>query len=446
MKRLFVLLLTLLVTKSVFAQTDTVRIAAYKSTANQLIQAATQDSAAYNRLALMCDKFGCRFSGTLALEKAIDWVVEQMKSDGLSVTTQDVLVPRWVRGEESCELVKPRPKKMQMLGLGGSIATPAKGITAEALVVDSFEELDEKAAQAKEKIVVFNVPFTEYGQTVRTRVFGAQRAAKVGAVASLIRSVTPFSMQTPHTGGMSYVDSIPKIPHAAITVEDAQLLSRMQSRGEKIVLKLKMSAKQLPDSKSRNVIAEIKGSEKPDEIVVFGGHIDSWDVGQGAMDDGGGCLATWQALKIISKLNLKPKRTLRLVLWTNEENGLRGGKAYAEKYGSQKHVLALESDEGTFRPQGFTFGGKDSLLVIIQQIGKLLEPIGASKVSRGPGGADISPLMESGVPMMSLRVDGSKYFWYHHTEADTPDKLDAGELAKCVAAVAVMVYVAADRP
>ena len=421
----------------------------YKPIADRLIQAALADSSAFERLAYLVDTFGARFSGTPNLEAAIDWILQEMARDGLEhVHGEEVMVPRWVRGNESVELLSPRCKPMAMLGLGGSIATPPEGITAEAIVVGSFEELHKRAEEARGKIVVYNVPFTTYGRTVRYRTQGAIEAAKVGAVASLVRSVTPVSLYTPHTGGMRYDSEVPKIPHAAITIEDTELLQRLQDRGERIVLRLKMEARTLPDVPSRNVVAEIKGREFPEEIVVMGGHIDSWDVGQGAMDDGGGCVAAWKALQLIKALGLRPRRTIRVVLWTNEENGLRGGRAYYETHKEEvdNHVLAIETDSGVFKPEGFGFTGSPEALALLQEIGRLLEPIGADKITQGGGGADISPLMRAGVPGMGLRVDGSKYFWYHHTEADTIDKLDPHEMNLCVAALAVMAYVVADMP
>jgi carboxypeptidase Q len=335
-----------------------------------------------------------------------------------------------------------------MLGLGGSIGTPQKGVEAEVLVVNSFKDLKAKAKQAKDKIVLYDVPFTTYGETVQYRVSGAVEAAKVGAVASLIRSVGPFSMKTPHTGNSRYQDGVKKIPHAAITGEDASLLHRLQKRGETVRVQLYMEARTLPDTKSRNIVAEIRGSEKPEEIVVLGGHIDSWDVGQGAMDDAGGCFAAWEALKLMKELGLRPRRTVRLVMWTNEENGLRGAKKYRdlvkENDTLHNHVLAMESDGGVFTPRGFGFSGSDEAYEIIEQIGSLLKPIGADKITRGGGGADISPLMNEGIPGMGLRVDGSRYFWYHHTSADTIDKLSAEEYKKCVATMAVMAYTVAN--
>jgi carboxypeptidase Q len=417
--------------------------------ADLIIQSALKDSVGFSRLAYMCDTFGPRFSGTPALEKAIDWIVAEMKKDGFdSVYTQPVKVPNWVRGSESATLITPRKKSLAMLGLGGSIGTSAKGIRAEVLVVRSFEELQANPERAKGKIVLFNVPFVAYGQTVRIRTLGAIEAAKAGAVASLIRSVGPFSMNTPHTGNSRYEDGVPKIPHAAITSEDAQMLQRMQERGEKIVIELKMEAKTLPDANSRNVIAEIRGYEKPEEVVVLGGHIDSWDVGTGAMDDGGGCLASWEALRQIKLLGLKPRRTVRVVLWTNEENGLRGAEAYRKLVDAElhNHVLAIESDSGVFEPQGFGFTGSEQAYNQLQEVISLLAPVGATNLFKGGGGADIGPLMRDGVPGMGLIVDGSKYFWYHHTEADTIDKLSLSEFQKCVAAMGVMSYVVADMP
>jgi carboxypeptidase Q len=273
-------------------------------------------------------------------------------------------------------------------------------------------------------------------------------AAKAGAVASLIRSVTPYSQQTPHTGAMRYDSAVRKIPHAAITVEDAQMLHRMSARGEKVTVKLYMEAQTLPDAPSRNVMAEVRGREKPDEIVVLGGHTDSWDVGQGAMDDAGGVVAAWEAVRLIKALGLQPRRTIRVVGWVNEENGLRGGTAYAAAHAAEvaKHVAAIESDGGTFKPLGFGFSGTDAAFATVQQIGKLLDPIGAGRITRGGGGADIGPITEQGVPAFGLNVDGTRYFWYHHTDSDTIDKLDPKELAECVATMAVMAYVLADLP
>jgi carboxypeptidase Q len=419
----------------------------YREAANRIIAAALSDSSAYNRLTELVDRFGHRFSGSSNLERALDWILDEMERDGLdNVRGEPVMVPHWVRGNESATLLEPRSKQLHMLGLGGSIGTPPEGIIAEVLVIESFDELSERAAEAEGKIVLFNTPWMGYGPTVQYRGRGAVAAAEAGAVASLIRSVTPYSMDTPHTGAMGYSDDVRRIPHAAITAEDAGMLQRMQERGERIVVRLQMEAETLPDVESRNVMAEIVGYEMPEEVIVMGGHIDSWDVGQGAMDDGGGCVAAWAAVKLLQRLGLRPRRTVRVVMWTNEENGLRGGNAYRDAHRAEleNHVLAIESDAGVFEPKGFGFSGSDAAFDLVSQIGALLEPINAGQISRGGGGADIGPIMREGVPGMGLNVDGSKYFWYHHSNADTIDKLDPREVALSVAALAVMSYVVAD--
>lgn len=418
---------------------------AYREAADRLIDAALTDGAGWDRLAELVDRFGHRLSGSVALERAIDWILDEMRADGLArVRGEPVMVPHWVRGEESLQLLQPRARELPMLGLGGSVGTPPGGIRAEVLVVSSFEELEERAPEARGRIVLFDVPFEGYGRTVRYRSTGAVAAARAGAVASLIRSVGPESMQSPHTGAMGYADDVRRIPHAAITVEDAQLLHRLQDLGERVEVHLRMEARTLPDAPSRNVVAEVVGRERPDEVVVLGGHIDSWDVGQGAMDDGGGSVAAWEAVRLIHTLGLRPRRTVRVALWTNEENGLRGGTQYAADHAEESHVLAMESDAGVFSPLGFGFTGSDEAFARMQEVGTLLERIGARRITRGGGGADIGPLMRTGVPGMGLVVDGTRYFWYHHSDADTLDKLDPDEFARCVAALAVVAYVVAD--
>jgi carboxypeptidase Q len=359
------------------------------------------------------------------------------------------MVPRWVRGEERAELITPRRKALPMLGLGGSVGTPRGGITGQIIVVTDFDDLRARAADARGKIVLF-VPeqWEGYGTNVQYRTRGAVEAARAGAVASLIASVTPYSMQTPHTGNSQYDPNVERIPHAAITLEDAWMIQRFLERGERVTVHLEMNAQTLPDVESRNVVGEIVGRELPDEVVVLGGHIDSWDVGQGAMDDGGGSVAAWEAVRLMQELGLRPRRTVRVVLWTNEENGLRGGNAYRDAHEDElnNHVLAMESDAGVFAPTGFGFSGSDAAFEIISAIGSLLDRIGAGAITRGGGGADIGPIMQRGVPGMGLQVDGTRYFWYHHTDADTIDKLDPEEVARCVAAMAVMAYVVAELP
>jgi carboxypeptidase Q len=416
---------------------------------DRLIDAATNSTFAYERLATLCDTFGPRFSGTSNLEAAIDWILAEMKRDGLeNVRGEEVMVPHWVRGEESAEMLLPRPRALPMLGLGGSIATPSEGITAEVLVVKSFADLKEHAAEAAGRIVVFNAPFVNYGETVASRTGGAVEAARVGAVASLVRSVTPFSIQSPHTGSMSYNNQVPKIPGAAITVEDAEMMQRMQDRGAKIVARLKMSAMTLPDVPSRNVVAELTGSGKPDEIILVSGHIDSWDVGQGAMDDGGGAVAAWEAVRLMRVLGLRPLRTIRVVLWVNEENGTAGARAYERQHKRElaRHVLAIESDRGTFQPRGFSFVGSDAGRSAIERLAAPLAPIGAGKIFSQGSEADVGKLEPDGVPLLALVDDETKYFWYHHTQADTVDKLSPSQVAACASAMAVMAWEAANAP
>jgi len=419
----------------------------YVETSLKIISKSLTDSTAYNRLGYMCDTFGPRLSGSKNLENAINWILKEMNNDGLeNVKGEKVAVPTWIRGKESATLLSPFKKELSMLGLGGSIATPRGGLKAEVIVVNDWDELELRSNEVPGKIVLFNAPFTSYGETVAYRYSGASAAAKHGAVASLIRSIGPWSMNTPHTGVMAYKDDVQKIPHAALTMEDAMMLSRIHDRDDKIIVKLDMNARMVADRWSRNVLGEIKGSIYPEEVVVVGGHIDSWDVGQGAHDDGGACIASWEVLRLIKELGLKPKRTIRCVMWTNEENGGKGNKGYRDMHLDEmdKHVLAIESDGGVFSPKGFGFSGNDSAREIVEEIHELMKPIGANTISDGGRAADVAPLNDEGVPVMSLKVDGSKYFWYHHTDADTFDKVDFNEFNRCVAAMAIMAYVVAD--
>ena len=419
----------------------------YVETSLKIISKSLTDSTAYNRLGYMCDTFGPRLSGSKNLENAINWILKEMESDGFeNVRGEKVAVPTWIRGKESATLLSPFKKELSMLGLGGSIATPRGGLKAEVIVVNDWDELESRSNEVPGKIVLFNAPFTSYGETVAYRYSGASAAAKHGAVASLIRSIGPWSMNTPHTGVMAYNDDVQKTPHAALTMEDAMMLSRIHDRGNKIIVKLDMNARMVADRWSHNVLGEIKGSMYPDEVVVVGGHIDSWDVGQGAHDDGGACIASWEAIRLIKELGLKPKRTIRCVMWTNEENGGKGNKGYRDMHLDEmdKHVLAIESDGGVFSPKGFGFSGSNSAREIVEEIHELMKPIGANTISEGGRAADVAPLNDEGVPVMSLKVDGSKYFWYHHTNADTFDKVDFNEFNRCVAAIAIMAYVVAD--
>jgi carboxypeptidase Q len=357
------------------------------------------------------------------------------------------MVPRWVRGAESLEMVEPEGGRLVLLGLGGSVGTPADGVTGELVVVKSFDELEARAAEVKGRIVLFNVPFTTYGETVKYRGAGASRAAKLGAVAMLLRSVGLPGLRTPHTGALTYAEGTARIPAAAVPFEDADRLQRLADRKRKVVLRLRMEAQTLPDAPSANLVAEWKGREKPEEIVLIGGHIDSWDVGMGAMDDGGGSMVVWEAARLLKSLGLRPRRTVRVVLFTNEENGLRGGQSYREKHEGEPHVAALESDSGVFKPRGFGFTGSDAARAMVKSVASLLDPLDAANIAPDGGGADIGPLVRAQkVPSLSLDVDNSRYFQLHHTPADTLDKLDPDDVSRCAATVAVMAYVLADLP
>jgi carboxypeptidase Q len=450
------LLLSVLALASARAQ---VSIEPYRTAADRLIDAATRDSAAHKRMATLSDKFGSRFSGSASLENALDWIIAEMKKDGLeNVRGERVMVPHWVRGSESAEVIAPRPIKLNILGLGGSVGTPVAGITAPILVVKNFAELRNRAGEAKGKIVVFNyafdttiAPFLGYGDAVRYRGAGPDSAKAVGAVAALVRSVTPRSLNTPHTGSLRYRDTsraAKNIPAAAITVEAAELLQRMQDRGERVVVRLKMTAHMLSMAPSRNVVAEITGSEKPNEVIVMGGHIDSWDVGQGAMDDGAGCVSAWEALRLIKQLGVRPKRTIRVVLWTNEENGGAGGRGYRDAHRSEldDHIYALESDNGVFTPRGITFGGSAAGMEMVKSVATLLKRVGADSVAPGGPEADNTPIFELGVPAIGIDTDQSRYFWYHHTEADTPEKINPADMQKVVAIMAVLANTFGNLP
>jgi len=425
----------------------------YREVANKLIDAAMADQGGMEKLSYLCDRIGNRLSGSIGLEKAIAWAAAQMNHDGLvNVSTPRVKVPHWVRGNESSSLVEPVNKPMAILGLGGSVATPKKGVTAEVVPVSTFEELERKGRAAIEgKIVLFNVPYEGYGRTVIYRTAGPSHAARLGAVAALVRSITPVSLQTPHTGAVEYMEGIPKIPAAAVTIEDALLIQRLVDAGNPVTVHLEMEAHMLPDADSANVIGEIPGRERADEVVVIGGHIDSWDVGAGAQDDGTGIITALEAAHLIHQLGLRPRRTIRVVFWTNEENGGTGGVAYRQWAGDavRNHVAAIEMDGGAEKPAGFgltTAGESQAALNKAREIGRLLDRIDAGSVQPGGGGADIAPLLHDGVPGFAVRTVVSHYFDYHHTRADTVDKVKLEDLRANIAAMAVMAYVLADMP
>ena len=422
----------------------------YREVATRLIEASTSDDFAWRRLAELTDTYGHRLSGSESLNRAAAWAVETMTRDGLeNVRTESVMVPHWVRGRESAEMTVPPRHSLTMLGLGGSVGTPAEGIEAEVIVVSSFADLRARAAEVSGRIVLFNAPFTTYGSTVTYRTGGARAASQLGAVAALVRSVGPTGLRTPHTGSLQYGEGVDPIPAAAIAAEDADRILRLRARGVPVRVRLTMDAHTEADVESANVIGEIRGRGRPQEVVLLGGHLDSWDVGTGASDDAVGCIVTWEAARLMIKLGIRPRRTVRIVLWANEENGLRGAAAYAARYAAHAadHVLAVESDSGVFAPANIGFSGSAAARSMVRDIGTLLTPIGLAEIAEGGGGADIGPIAQAGdVPMLAYLGNPARYFAIHHTPADTVERIAPDEVSKAAAALAVMAYVVAEMP
>ncbi len=422
--------------------------------AGQLIGAALSEGHAYARLAELTDGIGPRLSGTEGAEAAVQWAKRGFEADGVKVWLEPVKVPRWVRGEERARVLASerfREHPLSILALGGSVGTPAGGVTAEVIEVRSLEEVATLGDKVKGKIVFFNHSMREaadYGKVAGLRTRGASVAAKSGAVGMLVRSLATASLRSPHTGAMRYDEGVPRVPAAAVSVEDAELLHRLLAGGP-VKLELKLGSQNLPDADSFNVVAEVKGREKPQEVVLLGAHLDSWDVGTGAHDDGAGVTMVMEAARLISKLKPAPRRTVRVVLFMNEENGLRGGKAYAEAHAAElaNHVAALEMDAGGGRPLGVSFrtapGGEE----LVRPWLRPLEALGAGTLLEGDaGGADISPMAPARVPFVGVRVDSSRYFDVHHSHADTLDKVDPKDLAQSTAALAWVAYVLAEVP
>ena len=422
--------------------------------AKSIAAEALKTNSAYARLAELTDTIGARLAGSEAEPRAVAWARAQFQKDGIAVRLEKVMVPVWIRGEESAAIVAPFPQPLSMLGLGGSVGTPPEGIAAPVVVVTSKEELialgEEKV---RGKIVLYDHPFIrtgdemgDYGRAVVYRGSGASDAAKLGAVASLIRSVGTSSLRTPHTGSLRYAKDAPKIPGAALAIEDAMLLSRLAKAGHEPVVRLVMSARTEPEREGANVVAEIVGRERPHEIVVVAAHLDSWDVGTGAIDDGAGCVAVLETMRLIA-WGPAPRRTVRAVLYANEENGLRGGRAYKATHIDEmdRHVAAIEVDSGAARAVGINLkagaGGVDKLRTMMTPV---LAGLGATVFKEGGGGADIGVLGRSGVPIMGLLQDTTRYFDWHHTMADTLDKIDPRELQQATAALAAATWSIAD--
>ena len=405
----------------------------------------------------LVDTAGPRLSGSPGDKASIAWGLATLKALGFAnVRAEKVLAPYWQRGVETGEVTAPHPHKLFLTALGGSVGTAESGLEADVIEVGSLEELAaKKEADVRGKIVFFNKRMRRtadgagYGETVPVRGRGASRAAKLGAVGVLIRSVGTDSNRTPHTGSLRYEVGAPKIPAAALSNPDADLLERLGREGKPVRVRFTLGCRDLGLAETANVIGEIPGRGKPEEIVLLAGHRDSWDLGEGAIDDGAGCGVVIEAARLIGELRERPRRTIRVMLAGNEENGLAGGRAYQAHHEAElaRHVAALESDLGAGRPTGFSWNAGPSSEPLVREIAALLEPLGGNDLrSTGAGGADIFRLVLAGVPLFSVRQDASRYFDWHHTANDTFDKIEPESLDRMTAAVVVFAYVAASVP
>jgi len=429
---------------------------AAQDAADKIIDRALASNSAWETLAHLTDNIGPRLTGSHNAAVAVQYTTDRFREWGIDVRDEKVMVPHWVRGEERASLVSHNDQKIVLTALGGSVATPASGITADVVEVGSYDELKQLGAKVKGKIVFYNNPmdmelvrggrsFEAYSRAVEFRSSGASHAAEYGAIAAVIRSVGSASLRTPHTGAMRYDAKLPKIPAAAMTAEDAMMVHRLLAKGEKVRMHLVLTPKTLPDVESANVVAEIRGSEHPEEIVLVGGHLDSWDLGTGAIDDGGGVAMSMETLHLIKDLGLRPKRTIRCVLFMNEENGLRGGRGYAAAHGKEKHVAAIETDAGAAAPTGFNTTRKGDALTALEEKTKPLARVNANRFStEAETGADTSPLTDAGVIGFGFVPDPLRYFDYHHSPADTLDKIDPKDLSADVAAVAALTWILAN--
>ncbi|MFN7931286.1 MAG: M20/M25/M40 family metallo-hydrolase [Blastocatellia bacterium] len=433
----------------------------------QLLRAALESDYAYRQTAYLCNNIGPRLSGSPQANAAAEYVAAEMRRLGLDAQLEKVMVPHWVRGVETGELTEYKgqargtTQKIVLTALGGSVATPKEGITAEVIVVENYDQL-EALGQAKVagKIVLYNAKFDRqlaasgrgleaYSQSVAYRGAGASRAAKLGAVAALNRSAGGAEYRLAHTGSLFYLPDAPKIPGAAVAAEDAELIASLAAQGT-VKLHLTLTPQTLPDEASYNVIADVKGSEHPEQVVIVSGHLDSWDLATGAIDDASGVAVAMQTANLIKQLGLKPKRTIRVVAWMNEENGGMGGRTYAQDYKAEvaNHIAAIESDLGASHPLGFHAHATPAALTKLRAASALLQSIGAGlvNVANNSPEADISPLDALGVPTFGLWQDSRTYFDYHHTTADTLDKIVPRELAENAAVMAVLAYAIANLP
>lgn len=390
-------------------------------------------------LATLCDEIGARPAGSDAVHRAAAWAGEELRALGLSVALEEVPLDVWLRGEERLVMLAPLAEELAVLGLGGSVGTP--GVEAPVTVLRSFDELGPAVAG---RFVLYNVPMEEgtpavarYGTAVAYRSQGATKAAAHGAVGALVRSVTTRSLYTPHTGGMRYEDGAPRIPAAAITPEDADRIARLTAKGIEVRLRLEMGAHVGPPAIDHNVVAELRGREEPDEIVVIGAHLDSWDVGTGAHDDGAGVAEVMEAMRRLAALEERPRRTIRAVLFANEERGLHGGRAYDAAHGAERHVAAVETDLGGGPALSWSVSGTEAQVAWLRAAAA---PAGLPVEADGGGGADIGPLEERGVLVIGLRPDDSHYFDVHHTRADTLDKVDPAAVSDASGRLAALAW------
>jgi carboxypeptidase Q len=427
---------------------------AMRADMERLVGAATTSSRAAEILRSLTDSVGARLAGSPGDRAAVAWGIATLRTLGFAnVRAEKVMVPAWRRISEEAEMTAPYHHPLAATALGGSVSTPSGGIAAEVVEADSLAAVDALGEKAKGKIV-FIWKKTDrhrdgrgYGETVPIRGAGAVHAAKLGAVAVLIRSVGTDDNRLPHTGAMDYDAAVPRIPAAALSTPDADLLHRVLADGRPVLVTLKLKTETGPDAESANVVGEIPGREKQDEIVLVGGHLDSWDLGTGAIDDGAGCAISIEAARLIGALPRRPRRTVRVVLFANEENGLRGGRAYVADHAAElsKHAAAIEADAGGDRAYGFSWNAGPGAEPFFREAAAFLTGIGAGDFRKGgAGGADISLLLASGVPLLGLRNDSSRYFDYHHTANDTFDKVDPVQLNQATAAAAAMLYALAE--